>query len=296
MDRAQPTNPRTLPPDAKALLPILDLSSGLRLFLDYDGTLADFAPTPEHVNPDRELVDLLTRLAAEPRIEAAIISGRRLGHIQKLVPVPGLLLAGSYGIELQTPEGTRLDRLDLDVIRPTLDVIKPQWESLIASKDGFFLEDKGWTLALHARFAREGEADQVLTTAHRQGVEAASEAPPGTFRLLGGHRFLEIGPTLAHKGRTVEHLLEQDSQPGAVPLYLGDDDKDEEAFDIVQAWGGFAIVVTAAPRQTTADFRLASPQATRRWLERLLALFAPHQGREAAEPGRGRNTSDDHHD
>ena len=75
----------------------------LWLFLDYDGTLADFAPTPEHVNPDPELVDLIERLARHPRFRVAVVSGRRLSHVQKLVPVPGVLLAGTYGIELQTP-------------------------------------------------------------------------------------------------------------------------------------------------------------------------------------------------
>ncbi|HSR29324.1 MAG TPA: trehalose-phosphatase, partial [Anaerolineae bacterium] len=71
----------------------------LWLFLDYDGTLANFASTPEHVNPDPELVDLLARLVNQPRFRLAVVSGRRLGHVQKLVPVPGILLAGTYGIE-----------------------------------------------------------------------------------------------------------------------------------------------------------------------------------------------------
>ena len=65
----------------------------LWLFLDYDGTLADFAPTPEHVNPDPEVVDLIGRLQREPGFRVAVVSGRRLSHVQELVPVPGVLLA-----------------------------------------------------------------------------------------------------------------------------------------------------------------------------------------------------------
>lgn len=68
------------------------------LFLDYDGTLADFAPTPDHVEPNPEIALLLTRLNDHPRIRVTVISGRRLSHIQKLIPVPGILLAGTYGI------------------------------------------------------------------------------------------------------------------------------------------------------------------------------------------------------
>jgi trehalose 6-phosphate phosphatase len=243
----------------------------LWLFLDYDGTLADFAPTPDHVNPDPALVDLITRLVQHPRFRVAVVSGRRLSHVQKLVPVPGVLLAGTYGIELQTPQGERIDRFDYERLRPTLAALKPHWAALITGRQGFFLEDKGWALALHARFADETETNRVLANALSLADTAMGRAAPGSFRLLGGHKFLEIGPRLAHKGLTVAHLLDRYPWPGALPLYLGDDDKDEEAFGLIKARGGMAMVVASEPRETEADMRLESPQAARRWLEMLLA-------------------------
>jgi trehalose-phosphatase len=239
----------------------------LRLFLDYDGTLADFAPTPEHVNPDPELMPLLTNLADHPRIQVAIVSGRRLAHVSALVPVPGILLAGSYGIELQMPDGERKNRVDYEAIRPVLDRVKPQWSALIDDRQGFFLEDKGWALALHARFAQDAEADEVLGTARDK---AQRELSGDQFRLLGGHKFLEVGPRLAHKGKTVAYLLDHYPWPDALPLYLGDDDKDEEAFGVIKERGGIAVLVNATPRDTQADCRLGSPQAARRWLDGLL--------------------------
>lgn len=245
----------------------------LWLFLDYDGTLADFAPTPEHVNPDPELVDLLLRLAQQPRLRLAVISGRRLSHVQHLVPVPGILLAGTYGVELRTPEGEQIDRLDHHAVRPVLEVLKPQWAALIAGRDGFFLEDKDWALALHARFADEDETGWVLAAARHMATEAIQPAG-ALFRLLGGHKFLEIAPRLAHKGRTVKYLLDRYPWAGSLPLYLGDDDKDEEAFGVIEAEGGIAILVAAKPRDTAADFRLESPLAARHWLELLLLAFS----------------------
>jgi trehalose 6-phosphate phosphatase len=269
-----------MPPEPDtALLEQLKQAGGVRLFLDYDGTLADFAPTPEHVIPDQELVDLLSDMADHPHIRAAIISGRRLAHIQRLVPVEGILLAGTYGIEIQMPRGERLDRLEYETVRPTLDDLKPRWAALIDGRDGFFLEDKGWALALHARFADPDETESVLTTARQLAEDAADASSADAFRLLGGHKFLEIGPRLAHKGRTVEYLLEHRPWPRFVPLYLGDDDKDEEAFDVIQSHAGLAIVVTSTPRDTKADFRLKSPQAARHWLRRLLAYL--NEGAEA---------------
>jgi trehalose-phosphatase len=185
--------------------------------------------------------------------------------------VPGVLLAGTYGVELQTAEGARIDRLHYDNVRPTLDALKPRWADLIAGRQGFFLEDKGWALALHARYAAEDETGRVLTSARRLADMAVDRADPESFRLLGGHKFLEIGPRLAHKGSTVAYLLDTRPWPGALPIYLGDDDKDEEAFGVVKARGGIAVVVAADPRETGAHLRLQSPQAARRWLEMLLA-------------------------
>jgi trehalose 6-phosphate phosphatase len=249
----------------------LDQAERIWLFLDYDGTLADFASTPDCVNPDPEVVDLLNRLARHPCVRMAVISGRRLGHVEALVPVPGIFLAGTYGIELQTPEGKRINRMEYDAVRPALDDLKPQWSHLIADREGFFLEDKGWALALHARFADDGEAERVLAAARSMATEPVSL---GSFRLLGGHKFLEIGPRLAHKGQTVDYLLDRYPCPGALPLYLGDDDKDEEAFGAIRARGGIAVLVAREPRNTQADCRLESPQAARHCLETLPTLFA----------------------
>lgn len=240
----------------------------LWLFLDYDGTLADFAPTPEHVEPVPEVVDLLTRLGERPRLRVAVVSGRRLSHVQSLLPVSGILLAGTYGVELRMPGGERIDRVAYATIRPVLGALKPGWEELIEGREGFFLEDKDWALALHARFAEEGEAEKVLDAARKMALAAASAGP---FRLLGGHKFLEIGPRIAHKGQTVAYLLENHPWPGALPLYMGDDDKDEEAFGVIKALGGMAILVAGEARDTQADCRLESPQAACQWLRTLLA-------------------------
>lgn len=238
----------------------------VRLFLDYDGTLADFALTPEHIDPDAQVIDLLTRLASQPRFRIAVVSGRRLSHVEKLVPVDGVVLAGTYGVELRLPDGEQVNRVAYESVRPPLEAVKPRWAALIEGHEGFFLEDKGWALALHARFAEEHDADVVLAAAR----SIADEAPSDLFRVVGGHRFLEIGPQLAHKGRTVEYLLTRYPWLGALPVYLGDDDKDEEAFGVIRDFAGIAILVGSKPRETQADGRLASPQAACSWLEGLL--------------------------
>ncbi|HSO28137.1 MAG TPA: trehalose-phosphatase [Anaerolineales bacterium] len=247
----------------------------LWLFLDYDGTLADFAPTPDDILPDENVIDLLARLAQHASIRVAVVSGRRLSHIQELLPVDGILLAGTYGIEIQTQEGEQIDQVDTALIRPVLDALKPYWEEILADREGFYLEDKGWALAIHAKDAEDEVAEQVLGQAKQLVDENLTTEH---FRLLGGHKFLEIGPSIANKGENVAYLLERYPLPGAFLIYIGDDDKDEEAFGVVQARGGLAIKVAAHEVETGADYRLPSPSAVRRFLRGLIAAPERHAG------------------
>jgi trehalose 6-phosphate phosphatase len=71
----------------------------------------------------------------------------------------------------------------------------------------------------------------------------------------------------------VQYILERYPFADAKPLYLGDDDKDEEAFGVVKAHGGIAVLVTAEPQDTQADCCLESPYAAHRWLSNLPAYL-----------------------
>jgi trehalose 6-phosphate phosphatase len=262
----------------------LTQAKGIQLFLDYDGTLADFAPTPEDVIPDPVLIDLIRRLAQHPKIRVGVISGRRLAQIRELLPVPESWLAGTYGIELLTPEGGLVEPLKFASIRPVLEELKPLWEELIAGRQGIYLEDKGWSLAVHARFADETVASEVIHAARKaagQLIDLGNRAE--VFREHGGPRFYEVCPAVAHKGRAVQYLLAHSPWSESLPVYLGDDYNDEDAFEVVKANGGIAVLVLSEPRQTQADFRLENPRAARGWLEDLLDLVggSDSPGREA---------------
>jgi trehalose 6-phosphate phosphatase len=245
---------------------ITELNGGANiwLFLDYDGTLADFAPTPDDIFPDPELIQILERLSQQPNLRLSVISGRRLSHIQKLLPIPGILLAGSYGLEMQLPNGELVQRLPFEDIRSSLERLKPHWQSLLEGRDNFYLEDKGWSLAIHARFADDDESEEVL----RQALPLALHyADPQQFRILDGHKFLETGPLLADKGKSLAYLLDRFDWPAAVLVYLGDDDKDEMAFEELNRRGGLGIVVAEEPRPSHAYYRLPNPSAVRPFLK-----------------------------
>lgn len=247
----------------------LNDASRLWLLLDYDGTLADFAATPDTVTPDHELVELIQALVQVANIRTAIVSGRRLAHIRTLLPIPGLWLAGTYGIELQTPAGNTIHREDYEALRSSLERFKPNWESLLADKPAIYLEDKGWALAIHAKDVNEQQADEILTVAQQAALQFSGINP--AFRLLGGHKFLELCPVKANKGDAINYLMENDPFAGSLPVFIGDDDKDEEAFAVINAAGGISVLVSKRARQTNALCRLAHPGEVRAWLEGLIA-------------------------
>jgi len=241
----------------------------LWLFLDYDGTLADFARTPADIEPNPRIINLLKRLARKPTIRITILSGRRLQDIRLLLPIKGIFLAGTYGIEFLTPAGEIICRLKYNEIRPFLETIKPQWEYLISEKHGFFLEDKGWTLALHARFADDLEAENIIAQARDV---AMSKSLPDVLRILHGNKFLEIAPSLANKRETVTYLLSQYPFPDARLLYFGDDAHDEEAFSVIHANHGAAVKILQPTQDssTSAEFCFRSPIEALHWLEQLI--------------------------
>jgi trehalose 6-phosphate phosphatase len=256
-------------------LPVLEplrrhVQSGGRLwlFLDYDGTLVPIAPTPDEAQPDADLLELLTRLVAVGDFRTVVISGRPLSALQTMLPIPGLRLAGTYGLEIQTGDEVITREATAAGLRSRIDLVKSAWDEAIAGRPGFLLEDKGLALALHARWADPILADIVLTRAR---LAASPLLPPHGFRILGGDRFLEVAPEAAHKGRTVEWLLTHEPWPGAQIVYFGDDDKDEEAFDTVQQRQGIPIAVGTRHRFTRALGQLPSPEAVRLWLRQLLA-------------------------
>ena len=245
-------------------------ASNLWLFLDYDGTLVDFASSPDEIKPNPKVAHVLAQLAGQSQMRVAIISGRKLHDIRLLLPVTGIFLAGTYGIEILTASGKEINRVDYDDVRPTLESLKPQWERIIVGRKGFFLEDKGWTLALHARFADDSDAEEVLAAAQST---IDQQKLTELFRILSGHKFLEIAPILANKKEAVDYLLHQFPFPEAKCVYIGDDDKDEEAFSAIHAQYGVAIKVLQPSQHsllTDADYFLESPNGAIRWLEHLI--------------------------
>ena len=95
------------------------------------------------------------------------------------------------------------------------------------------------------------------------------------FQITSGHKFLEASPVQANKRVCVSYLLDRHPGEDAVLLYMGDDDKDEEAFALIQSKGGFAIrVCSNVINNPIEDWRLDNPEEARAWLHTIIKYFS----------------------
>lgn len=223
------------------------------LFLDFDGTLTDFVDPRGDPSPGQATLDLLAALAERLNGRVAIVSGRSLDSLAGLVPVDGLDLTGSHGLERRRPDGTRTAPASGDFGDLHADGRR------LASELGILLEEKPTGAAFHYRGKPRVErevAAAVAELAERHQVE---------FRR--GAMVVEVRAPGPHKGDALRTMMGEEPFAGGTPLFIGDDITDEDGFEAAIALGGHAILV-GEPRATAADFGLPSVAATLEWLAR----------------------------
>jgi trehalose-phosphatase len=235
------------------------------LLLDYDGTLAPFAPQRERAYAYHGILELLAFISRDCRTRLAIVSGRPLLDLVRLVG-PGLELWASQGIEHRRRDGV----IDPMVVPRSLTAVLDDAMGWIEGRGwGAIVERKPFGLALHARPNR-----RMYETAEPSVVARWSEllrkAGLETFAFDGG---VEFRPAATHKGHVVERILEE-TGPGVPVAYLGDDRSDEEAFRKLR---GLGLGVRVHPRLsvTLADAWLQPPQGIYEFLNRWAVARLP---------------------
>lgn len=240
------------------------------LFLDFDGTLAPIVEVPEDAALPPETVELLADLASRRLV--AVVSGRDLGDLRQRVGLEDVYCAGSHGFRLAGPGGLRREHAGARGYLPALDEAEARLRSELAGIEGVQVERKRYAVAVHHRRAPESVLGDV-----RRAVESVQGASAGALRVDEGRRIFELRPDLDwDKGKAVGWLLSalDLEPPHAVPIYIGDDTTDEDAFRAVED-AGLAIVVHGRTGRTRARYALEDPAAVRAFLARLDAELPP---------------------
>jgi trehalose 6-phosphate phosphatase len=228
------------------------------LFLDLDGTLVEIAPRPDRVCVPAGLPRLLDGLARGRDGALAVVSGRMLADMDRLLAPWQGAAAGLHGAERRRADGT-IDRTLEEGAARALAWLRPRLLRLAAGAPGVFVEDKAAALALHYRAAPAREA------ALREAACAlAAECGPA-LRLLDGKMVLEFGPAAASKGTAIAAFLGETPFRGKRPVFLGDDKTDEDGFAEVNRRGGLSVRI-GPPADSAARFALPSVAAALAWL------------------------------
>lgn len=229
---------------------------GWALFLDVDGTLIEIAQSPDAVVVPARLPELLTELSACLGGALALVTGRSIETIDRLLEPAVLPVAGIHGAEIRLADGSIHGKAENEA----LDRISDHLKAFAQTREGLLIEDKGRAVAVHYRLAPEyGEEVE-------RHVRALVESETAGLEVQLGKMVVEIRPHGADKGRAMEFLLDQPAFAGRLPIMIGDDYTDEAAFRVANARGGRSVRVGRDERATEALERLPDPAAVIEWL------------------------------
>ncbi|CAL9243113.1 unnamed protein product [Arabidopsis halleri] len=268
---------------------IMSFAKGKRiaLFLDYDGTLSPIVEEPDCAYMSSAMRSAVQNVAKY--FPTAIISGRSRDKVYEFVSLSELYYAGSHGMDIMSPAGESLNHehsrtvsvneqgKDVNLFQPAsefLPMIDKVLCSLIEStKDikGVKVEDNKFCISVHYRNVEEKNWALVA-----QCVDDVIRTYP-KLRLTHGRKVLEIRPVIDwDKGKAVTFLLESlgslNNCEDVLPIYVGDDRTDEDAFKVLRDGPnhGYGILVSAVPKDSNAFYSLRDPSEVMEFLKSLV--------------------------
>jgi trehalose 6-phosphate phosphatase len=230
------------------------------ILLDIDGTILDFAPSPQQVAVPAELRQTLTLLDRLTGGALALVSGRPLTDVDLIFAPLKLAAIGGHGAELRARAGDKI----IMRAKPLDAVLKARLARVSDIGPGILAEDKGYSLALHYRLAPE-KGDAV-----RAAIETiCAKIDPGAVEILPGKLVVEIKPAGINKAEAVRELMGLAPFAKRSPIFIGDDITDEPVFGVMPQFGGLGFSVGRIAPAVNGHF--ADPQSVRAWLARIAA-------------------------
>ncbi len=228
--REGPPTPRTPRPLIEGLAAIEERVKSARriaVLLDFDGTLTEITSTPEGARLGPQARDTL--LALSRKAPLALISGRALGDLRDRVGLPNLIYAGCHGLEIRGP-GLEFIEPAAESEAPALTQLADRLADRLHHISEAVVENKGLSISIHFR--------QVAEPAKREvdlAVQAETSRPGSRLRVRRGKEVWEISAAVDwNKGRAARWILGSTGNRDALPLYIGDDVTDEDAFRELQ--------------------------------------------------------------
>jgi trehalose 6-phosphate phosphatase len=239
------------------------------IFLDYDGTLTPIVPRPEDAVISEEMKDTLRELAK--LFTVAVVTGRDKEDVENLVGLDELIYAGSHGYIITGPDDLFMEHEDSKKIISELDEIEQEVaEALEEKTKGTQLDRKRYAIGIHFRNARPEDEETVYKL-----VDEMLEKYPG-HKKGEGKKIVEIKPDLDwHKGKAVLWILDAldlEDKDDVVPVFIGDDITDEDAFEALRE-KGIGILVGGHGQETAAGYTMKNVYQVRMFFNKLIELY-----------------------
>jgi trehalose 6-phosphate synthase len=231
-------------------------STPLAILLDIDGTLIDFAPTPEQAHLDPDAVRTLRQLVASG-VSVTMVSGRARVNLDPFVElVPGARWIAEHGA---------WHRLDAEWVGPPH--VVSELDDLVATLDvlanaaGARIERKSCSFCLHWRPVPLAQRRSLIAAAELACDEWLEARPD--YERIAGIELVEVRRRATHKGLAVQWT--RDRIDDVRIIAIGDDVTDEDMFAALGDRDA-SIAVGDHHKQTRAQTRLAGPAAVRSFL------------------------------
>ena len=235
------------------------------LFLDYDGTLTPIVKRPEDAILSDNMRNVLKKYSS--KFPMAIVSGRDMDDVRKLVGLERVIYSGSHGFRISGPDGLYMEHENSEEIVPALDRIEEELHELFNGNiKGVRIDRKRYAIAVHYRNVAEENIGEVISR-----TETVIHKSPG-FRKGEGKMIVEIRPDIEwHKGKAIGWIMDKlgfSPDQNAVPVYIGDDITDEDVFDTLPK-SGIGILAGFHGRPTKARYSLKNVYQVQLFIEML---------------------------
>jgi trehalose-phosphatase len=217
-------------------------ADALYSFFSFDNAISQRA-SHGHLRTNPAARGALIRLCAAPGTRAAVLSARKVETLQRRLRLHRLTYVGVHGSDVQCYGLRMVTEPDLDLAEKAVQKLRRACSRVPALQGaGIALEDRNWSLALHLRLA---EPQVRIAAAEEFGKLVAAE----NLKLRRGDHSLEAVPEGASMWRAVLGLLA--GMRGALPVYVGCGEADEEAFAILNRRSAITVHVGPPPRTGT---------------------------------------------
>src|SRR2546423_14335624 len=196
------------------------------VFLDYDGTLTPIRDRPQDAVISDSMREAVRRLAQ--RVPVVVVSGRDCKVLQELMGLDNLIVAGDHGFDIWSPTGRSIQREEGASFQGLLREVEAKLRAQLAHIPGALVEPKKSSVAAHFRLVAQEQRPRV-----KKIVDTILSEHPQELKVTPGKMVFEIQPRLDwDKGKAVLYLLKALNldRDDVVPVYLGDDITDEDAF------------------------------------------------------------------